>query len=448
MIEKLNTDQEGLINIVRDRWIEYGLSYQVFNRAEFEKGITSIYSWIGLPKPIIIEVDSPMSAQYAAHFLKNSNIDSDQVRDQVWDQVRDQVWAQVMNQVWDQVGDQVRDQVMNQVWAQVMNQVWDQVRDQVGDQVRDQVWAQVMNQVWDQVMNQVRDQVRDQVGDQKIQFENFASYGNISDFGWVSFYDYFQEVNVKLGDKENDFNTFKNFLKTGFYDCIQLKRCVIVCKRPISIKKNSISLHSIDGPAIKWEDGYELYFVNGRSISKDNFQKISDKKYTIVDFAKETNEEVKSACIALMQEKFGDTYLLDFFNEFLKEIDTFVNKKDEKFLEGTTGGMNIGVYTLFTGNINETKVSYVRCYCPSTDRMFYLGVDNGHMTAKDAIASLYRVPNKLEKHIKSIRRQGERFSTCFTDEGKKILSLLSKEEVSNVVSITGDKYFELMEYEY
>ena len=29
------------------------------------------------------------------------------------------------------------------------------------------------------------------------------------------------------------------------------------------------------------------------------------------------------------------------------EVDTFVHKKNEKYLEGTKKGMNIGVYTLF-----------------------------------------------------------------------------------------------------
>jgi hypothetical protein len=80
--------------------------------------------------------------------------------------------------------------------------------------------------------------------------------------------------------------------------------------------------------------------------------------------------------------------------------------------------------------------------------MFFLGVDSIHKTPKDAIASLYRIPNKLKNHIKSISRQGERFSTILTSEGKKILKTLSKEEIGNTTGLKGDEYFNLIKYEF
>jgi hypothetical protein len=110
--------------------------------------------------------------------------------------------------------------------------------------------------------------------------------------------------------------------------------------------------------------------------------------------------------------------------------------------------MNIGVYTLFTGDLNGYKIAYVRCYCPSTDRMFYLGVEPKFNKAKDAIASLYVIPSKLKKHIKSIRRQGERFSTSFSEEGKAIIEKMSQSEFENLSTISGDEYFSKMEYEF
>jgi len=80
--------------------------------------------------------------------------------------------------------------------------------------------------------------------------------------------------------------------------------------------------------------------------------------------------------------------------------------------------------------------------------MFFLGVDSIHKTAKDAIASLYRIPSKLKTHIKSISRQGERFSTILTEEGKSILKSMSEDEISNNSTLTGEKYFSLIKYEF
>ena len=110
--------------------------------------------------------------------------------------------------------------------------------------------------------------------------------------------------------------------------------------------------------------------------------------------------------------------------------------------------MNIGVYTLFKGGYGEVELAFVRCYCPSTDRMFFLSVDPENTNAKDAIASLYRIPRKLTGDIKYIQRQGERYSTVLTDNGNALLSNMSKEEIADLVPVSGNDYFTKLTYEY
>jgi hypothetical protein len=193
---------------------------------------------------------------------------------------------------------------------------------------------------------------------------------------------------------------------------------------------------------------YETFFFVYLDIRSNLFIKLKEDKYTMEDFTKEEDEEVKSACISFMQQTKGEDYLVSFFKDNLKEIDTFVDKKDEMYLEGTTKGMNVGVYTLFKGKINNVKIAYVRCYCPSTDRMFFLGVSSKYNNAKDAIASLYRVPKKLKQYITTINRQGERFSTNFTKEGLTLLKTLPKSDIEDLVSVSGNEYFSKIKYEF
>jgi len=487
-MEKLTKDQELLMHKVREEWLGKIFSCKTgLNEESAKKGIEWLYEISGLEKPMIIKVDSPLACQYAAHMLKNMDFDTAQVRTQVRGQVEDQVLdqdqvfaqirTQVRTQVWDQVRDQVRDQVLDQdqvfaqirtqvrtqLWAQVRTQVLDQVRDQ--DQVLDQVWAQVRgqdqvfaqirtqvgDQVWDQVLDQVRGQdqvfaqIRTQVRGQGFEFESFSDYGNIWDYGWLSFYDFFKRVGIV---KHSGLEEMLSLLNSGVYDMIQLKGVCIYCPLPSKIKRSQDFLHSVDGVAIEWNDGYKLNFVRGVYLKPELFKKLSNKEYTFEDFTKEKNEETKNAIMVFMEEKFGGEYLFDFLSKNLKEIDTYTNKKDEKYLEGTTKGMNIGVYTLYKGMVNDVNLAYVRCYCPSTDRMFFLSVEDRYDNAKDAIASLYRCPQKLVNEIKYIQRQGERYSTIFTDRGNEVLSNMEKEEIEDLVSITGDRYFELMKYEY
>ena len=453
-LEKLTPAQEELMIKIKNEWLDYIFSCKnSINKEQADKQIDWLYQFCGLEKPIKIYVDSPMSCQiavlYVKEYAKILSLNSSQVDSQVYSQVESQVRSQVYSQVYSQVESQVYSQVLSQARSQVRSQVGSQVGSQVRPQVRSQVWSQVRpqvrSQVGSQVGSQVRPQVESQVGSQEITPENFASYGSIWDYGWVSFYDFFTQCNII---NNNNFNEFKSLLRSGIYDMIQLNGFCIVSQLPNKIKRSGELLHSLDNYAIEFKDGYGQNYINGRFIPEKYFNSIKNNTFTITDFINEENEEFKSTCIAMIQELKGDEGIVNFFRESLNEVDTYVDKKEEKYLQGTTGGMNIGVYTLFKGEINNEKIAYVRCYCPSTDRMFFLGVDDVHNNAKDAIASLYRIPFKLKKHIKSISRQGERFSTILTEEGNNVLNSMTKEEIEDNTYLSGSDYFKLMQYEY
>ena len=283
----------------------------------------------------------------------------------------------------------------------------------------------------------------------KLKYYQIGYRGGVYDYGWVAWIDYFLQNDLIKTDKKKDFDCLKELLLSGVFDMIQLDGLCFVSDMPTKIVRNEGGrLHNTDGMAVEFKDGFGQHYINGRFLAAEHYNKISTETFTLEDFTKEANEEIKSTCIAFMQEKYGDEYLFRFFSKDLKEVDTYTDKKDEKYLQGTTGGMNVGVYTLFKGKINNEPVAYVRCYCPSTDRMFFLGVAPENKNAKDAIASLYRIPSKLKPHIKSIARQGERFSTTFTPAGTKIMKSLTERDTADLVSISGKDYFELMSYEY
>jgi len=284
-----------------------------------------------------------------------------------------------------------------------------------------------------------------------LKYQPFSSYINYSDFGWLSFYEYFLSISKILKNYKDSLEFIISCIDSGIFMSVQLEGFCIVSKFPNFISRDSEDrLNNINTSAISFADGYEQFYVSGRFLEKELFNKILEKKYTFQDFTKEQNEEVKSASLSLMQQKFGDEYLFRFLSEFLKEIDTYIDKKDKKYLKGTTEGMNIGVYTLFKGEVNNETIAYCRCYCPSTDRMFFLGVDPGNINAKYAIASLYTVPKKLKPYIKDIRRQGEKFSTTFSSEGITLLheNKLTKEDLEDLIPISGAEYFKTLTYEY
>jgi len=281
--------------------------------------------------------------------------------------------------------------------------------------------------------------------------ENYSlksTYIGWSNYGWVSFYDFFTQINVL---NHEDFNNYQKLIESNVFECFEFENVVFAVQPPSKVVYNEALLpHNLEGPSIIFNDGSDFYHINGFSISHELFEKLKTNTYTFQEFISEENEEIKSAVISYLELKNGPIGVYDFIKDNLTEVDTFVDKKEDRFMEGTTKSMNIGVYTLFKGNINNIDIAYVRCYCPSTDRMFFLGVDPENTNAKDAIASLFRVPTVLKNSIKTISRQGEKFSIEFDEEtiAKLQNNQFSQEELNTYTTISGDEYFSLMKYEF
>ena len=286
-IEKLTTDQEAKIIQVKNFWLDYIFSCKnSLNREKATASIEWLYKFCGLNKPIIIYVDSPMGCQlglqYAKIMLKSVPLDKS-------------LWAQVRAQVWDQVRDQVRAQVGAQVGAQV--------RAQVGDQVGDQIGAQVGAQVWDQVWDQ--------------KFESFANYGNLTDYNWVSFFDFFTEIGVI---NHSDFKAFKNLLLSGIYDMIQLNGFCIVSNMPDAIQRDEQNrLHCENNSAIHFRDDYQLYYWHGVNVIERWIK--NPESVTKEEFINEKNAE-KRRCL---KEILGNERLIKLLDVEIidKDVDSF-----------------------------------------------------------------------------------------------------------------------------
>ena len=358
MLDQLSQDQINLFPRFRDKWIK-SLTNSI-NDEKAKEFIDYIYGLSGFNKPLYIKTSSPLAAQYTANLFRRAQVGA-QVRDQVRDQVWDQVWAQV------------RDQVGAQVWDQVGAQVGAQVRDQVGDQV----WAQV----------------RDQVGAQELKYFHFASHGSILDYNWVSFFEYFQEIGINVTGK---FKKFKTLLfESNIYDMIQLKGVCIYCEKPVQIKRSEEGrLHSTatGEPAIKWSDGFELYFINGRAMPKFIFR----KSFTKEDFLTEQNEDTKAGMYEIIESN-GEGSMLQFLGATVVDESTIVHKNGDienltlyKTSERFTGETDLN------GN-NNCQLAWLKMICPSTGSKYLIPSDSSFNNAISA-AKYHRpedVPSEL-----------------------------------------------------
>ena len=141
------------------------------------------------------------------------------------------------------------------------------------------------------------------------------------------------------------------------------KSTAIVCPNPSYAKLNdSFQLHCPDGPAISWEDGYKLYFLNGVRVSEVFF--MSDDELDPVLLLKEKNAEARREII----KKLGIKKVLQKLGA--QEIDKW---GDYELIELVLTNMNI-------------RPTYLKMRNPSTGGWYIEGVPPDIKTCRDALA--------------------------------------------------------------
>ena len=238
-IKKLTPDQEDLMAVVRDDWLDFIFKNdQPMNEAAAKSGVAFLYGLAKLELPRVIIKESPMACQLG---------------------------------VYDQTYEQIRGRVSNQVHEQIYEQVRGQVHDQVSPQVKERVYSQVRDPIYTQVCEQVRDQVYDQtckqVREQKLKYFDPALCDMLWNAGWLSLYDYFRRVGVI---NHAGLNKYIAYARSGVFYSIFCKDFVVLCDRPAYIKRDENSrLHADGAPAILWRDGWSQYYLHGVRVPAD-----------------------------------------------------------------------------------------------------------------------------------------------------------------------------------
>ena len=95
------------------------------------------------------------------------------------------------------------------------------------------------------------------------------------------------------------------------------EKCCFICAKPTVIKVNSQgSLHCVDGPALRFVDGIELYFYKGVDFTDIKNDLLHPELITVDRIFKENNQEIKRALVEL----YGyDRFIKDHGAELIHE---------------------------------------------------------------------------------------------------------------------------------
>jgi len=198
---------------------------------------------------------------------------------------------------------------------------------------------------------------------------------------WIAFYEYpekFLGVNYKIEDSSR-LKIMSDLAKSSSWFWAYENYC-FVSDRPKEIIFNENNrLHNVNGPAITWVDGTQMFYINGREIPG----KLFNKDFTKEDFINEQNEDIKAGMYELIESK-GEGSMLKFLGA--EEIDkkTFVHangdleemilyKTKEKFSEEED----------LNGN-SPSPLAWLKMSCPSTGQNYLIPSDGSFNNCEEA----------------------------------------------------------------
>ena len=157
-----------------------------------------------------------------------------------------------------------------------------------------------------------------------------------------------------------------------------MDKVCVVSKYPKSIKRNANNdLHSVDGFAIEFADGYGQHYVNGRFIEPEIFNECENIINAKIAFHNNTNEDIRAAIITIIKDKFGNEGLLEMLDAVVIDEKTvkhvggydeiiriYQSKTSYPFLQNSKGEMD-QPYAWIEFTCPSTKSVYLIDTCPT-----------------------------------------------------------------------------------
>lgn len=135
--------------------------------------------------------------------------------------------------------------------------------------------------------------------------QSATDWCGVGDGGWVSFYDFFNEIGILSDEEVSGVLALRNFAQVA-WDTVLLDECAIVVRRPLHLRTDDDgNLHSSTGPAIEWADGDRDYAYHGIWIP-ERFV-IDPRGHSKTEYLAVTNTEERRA----LSEIAGWAWVID-----------------------------------------------------------------------------------------------------------------------------------------
>lgn len=274
--------------------------------------------------------------------------------------------------------------LMDNLIYNLIYNLMDNLRANLGENLGQNLMSNLRHNIMVNLEENIRKNLRENTWEKiKPPYVSTNLLGSMDAF-WIAFYEFpekFLGVEYKIEDKKI-LNIWSTLAKSCSWFWCYENYC-FVSDRPEKLSFNTQNkLHCEDAPAVKWIDGWEIYYWNGTEVPKQwIIDKNSITKETII---KEKNAE-KRRCI---REIIGTKQYANLID--IKEID-----KDH------VNGQDVILYrTKEKDDIINEHIYYVNVTCHSTLREYFLCIPK--VAAKNAWSAVAWTFKMNEQEYKPI----------------------------------------------
>ena len=317
-IESLTPEQEVLLADWHNRYLGWGLSTVPADRERAERAIADAYRRIGRDPVPVIWADSPLTASILIHFLGAS--------------LRDSLRASL----------------------------WDSLEASLRDSLRASLEVSL------------RASLRDSLRDSRINPQYTYWWGQM-DLYWVAYYRFCEELGVTYAPDAHDGLRIMDEIGRSCGWWYPRDGVCIACERPETIRMTGDfrQLHCADGPAVRFRDGWSLYYWHGVRVPEKLI--LHPDAYTRDDYLRETNAEIRRAAKEILGNRFA--FLLDLVEIDRQKVGTGVHAKEATLLR-----------TREPDEVAGRHIQYINVICHSTEREYMLCVPETITDAWEAVA--------------------------------------------------------------
>ena len=359
MITKLTPAQERELPRFRQKWLEIGTSTDRADRKKAERAILTLREEIKVTtKPVFVWCESPATCLLALHVIQSLHgaavAESQSGGNSLKSSLGSSLKSSLGNSLRSSLGNSLGSSLESSLW----NSLWNSLGSSLESSLESSLGSSLESSLWNSLGSSLESSLRSSLGS--------SLWGQYEAY-WVAFYLYCQKIGVKYEPtRSRQLNLWRDVISScGWWWCYE--NYVIISERPtIQALDDQERLHSEDGPAMAFSDGWKLYCYHGVEVPEDVI--LRPKTLRAERVLQEPNAEVRRVLI----ERVGLQKLLK-----SGKAETLHKEKGRVLYQLDLPG--------------DEPLVVVKVTCPSTGRIYLNRVRPDVKTCQEAVASRWRL---------------------------------------------------------